>query len=348
MTIPRITIESAHWTEANNQLRAIGDYSVIMAINKAIEIALAEANAQQETQISAEEARKLGAGNAEWFGTFSSWIVCSEAFQYPTWSGTSKIKYRAIQPKAQPEPQRAACPQPPKKEPVDPHAALRAEYVRQRDAVPCELGFYLWEASALPNKWTDIGIPDWSLNLQYRCTDISCYVSKDGDGAIRMLRTEAQTLWDELGYTVEWFSGVKQTRFPADQILEFDDTKDGKHDSEPAIYTYKLKPAKVVAWADVPVGVRVIFYGASYLLVGASATKALLSSKNNLRVTKVDLEIAMGDREIELAPAADQPWIAVQDESEFYKTVEGLMYDWRGGCFKIVGLAEDYEMEKAK
>lgn len=52
----------------------------------------------EQPLITAEEARKLGAGNAEWFGTFSSWIACSEAFQYPTWSGTSKIKYRAIKP----------------------------------------------------------------------------------------------------------------------------------------------------------------------------------------------------------------------------------------------------------
>jgi hypothetical protein len=40
--------------------------------------------------------------------------------------------------------------------------------------------------------------------LEYRCTDISCYVSKDDEPAIRMLRTEAQELQAALGDTVVW------------------------------------------------------------------------------------------------------------------------------------------------
>jgi hypothetical protein len=46
--------------------------------------------------------------------------------------------------------------------------------------------------------------PSWIKDVEYRCTDISCYISKDGEPAIRMLRTEAQKLQQQLGNTVEW------------------------------------------------------------------------------------------------------------------------------------------------
>jgi hypothetical protein len=87
---------------------------------------------------------------------------------------------------------------------VGPHADLRAEYIRQRDAVPCELGFYLWEHSRNGSDWIETPTPDFS-DTNYRYTDISCYVSKDGEPAIRMLRTEAQALQRELGDTVDWY-----------------------------------------------------------------------------------------------------------------------------------------------
>ena len=109
-------------------------------VNKAIEIALAEQQTQprpisdlgmtfipkrgdilQESEyITAEQARELGAGNAE----FSLQDGCNEwhvtTFNCPYLDNAllsrTPIKYRAI--KAQPEP-------------VDPHAALRAEYAKQ-------------------------------------------------------------------------------------------------------------------------------------------------------------------------------------------------------------------------
>ena len=55
----------------------------------------AEANAQQPI-ITAEEARKLGAG-AEWLGATGTWYLCSEGCAYiDTWNN-AVVKYRAIQ-----------------------------------------------------------------------------------------------------------------------------------------------------------------------------------------------------------------------------------------------------------
>jgi hypothetical protein len=87
-----------------------------------------------------------------------------------------------------------------------PHADLRVEYIRQRDAVPCELGFYLWERKDKGMAdFAKLGVPPAFYPFhEYRCTDISCMVSKDGEPAIRMLRTEAQELQRKLGDTVEW------------------------------------------------------------------------------------------------------------------------------------------------
>lgn len=96
-------------------------------------------------------------------------------------------------------------------EPADPHAALRAEYIRQRDAVPCELGFYLWEfKSPFAIFWSEKieegekCEPSWFKGSEYRYTDISCYVSKDGEPAVRMLRTEAQELQRQTKDTHDW------------------------------------------------------------------------------------------------------------------------------------------------
>jgi hypothetical protein len=91
---------------------------------------------------------------------------------------------------------------------VDSHAELRAEYIRQRDAVPCELGFYLWEGkNANSSNWQDATGFDifFAKDCEYRYTDISCYVSKDGDTAVRMLRTDAQKLQRETKDTHDWF-----------------------------------------------------------------------------------------------------------------------------------------------
>jgi hypothetical protein len=179
-----------------------------------------QANAQQEREyITAAQARELGAGKAEWRGASGAWYKCGEGYAYTKVWGSEAIEYCAIK-QAQPEP-------------VDPHAALRAEYARQCDALPCELGFYLWESkySDVSSKWFEPSTPQFRSHMEYRCTDISCYVSKDGEPAIRMLRTEAKELQAELGDTVEWLN-------PKNCRPTF---KDGFRFSMDGIYTYRTK-----------------------------------------------------------------------------------------------------------
>jgi hypothetical protein len=86
---------------------------------------------------------------------------------------------------------------------VDKHAALRVEYAKQvRDDTR---HFYLWQHKVPKLPLINcFGAPEFHPEYEYHCTDISCYVSKDGDTAIRMLRTEAQALQRKLGGTADW------------------------------------------------------------------------------------------------------------------------------------------------
>jgi hypothetical protein len=117
--------------------------------------------------------------------------------------------------------------------PADPHAALRAEYTKQvKDGTT---GFYLWEVLEGDTWKKRHNINNFYSNLQYRCTDIdiSCYVSKDGAPAVRMLRTEAQELQRKLGDTVEWSwkaNGIGDIVYAVDNF-----------DFTGGTYTYKAK-----------------------------------------------------------------------------------------------------------
>ena len=109
MTIPKITIE---------QFRAASPAKddLLEIFNNRIDKANAE---QQESEyITAEQARELGAGNAEFFGNDTqSWYECEAGCKYFSEIYNKPVKYRAIK-QAQPEP-------------VDQHAKLRAEYAKQ-------------------------------------------------------------------------------------------------------------------------------------------------------------------------------------------------------------------------
>jgi hypothetical protein len=172
MTIPHITIEQAKAAVGIGQAEGW-----LQSLNRLID----SANAQQESEyITAEQARELGAGNAEWrSGGYSDWQICGEDFQYFSLG----VKYRAIK-QAQ-------------SKPIDPHAAIRAEYAKQVEEGTT--GFYLWELKNSTDKWVAIGYPSWSSDCIYHCTDISCYVSKDGEPAIRMLTEEAASLLKNVG-----------------------------------------------------------------------------------------------------------------------------------------------------
>jgi hypothetical protein len=74
-----------------------------------------EVNAQQETYITADEARKRGPGNAEYSDSRNKWHIVEDYFGFPTVScfDDSPVKYRALQAQPEPvEPQQAALPQP--------------------------------------------------------------------------------------------------------------------------------------------------------------------------------------------------------------------------------------------
>jgi hypothetical protein len=155
----------------------IGVNTRINAIALAEQQALAapEVSAKQESEfITAEQARELGAGNAEWRWSDGTWESVGDVFPYFT-----DAQYRAIK-QAQPEPSIK-------------RADLCIEYLRQRNNVPCELGFYLWEyKNPSYDSWREcIVAPRFVAEHGYRCTDISCYVSKDGEPAIRMLIEDA-------------------------------------------------------------------------------------------------------------------------------------------------------------
>jgi hypothetical protein len=228
-TVPKIT--ETHWLAASKKFTT--GHTVMDVCNKAIEIALAEQKSiemirnididwQESEYITAAQARELGAGNAEYRSNkFWVWQTCGENFIY--WD--TSLQYRAIK-QAQPEPveqwqendnsrgfdKLAEKQSPELLIPVDPHATLRAEYIRQRDAVPCELGFYLWKGkNANSSNWHDATGCDifFAKDCEYRYTDISCYVAKDDEiTATRMLRTAAQELQRKLGDTVDWFNPV--------------------------------------------------------------------------------------------------------------------------------------------
>jgi hypothetical protein len=115
-------------------------------------------------------------------------------------------------------------------EPVDPHAALRAEYAKQVEEGTT--GFYLWELQNCKGEWLNIGCRSWATDVAYRCTDISCYVSIDGEPAIRMLRTEAQELQDKTRDECDWFT-------PFGSQLDVDD--DFFSFGSNGTYTYRTK-----------------------------------------------------------------------------------------------------------
>jgi hypothetical protein len=217
MATPHITIEQARaiWP----MLAVQKHYNANLAIDKA--------NAQQETYITAVQARELGA-SAEYYASAEDyWKTCAFLEVFPSaFEDGEVIKYRAIK-QAQPEP-------------VDKHAALRAEYATQVAEGTTE--FYLWELkNSATNGWEKIfSTVGFYLHTEYRCTDISCMVSKDDEPAIRMLVMDAQKLQRWLGDTVKWFSPSGSE--PGDSII-FDFYAKGT-------YAYRTKE-KLVKLADV-------------------------------------------------------------------------------------------------
>jgi hypothetical protein len=250
MTIPNITMKQF---EAMFHIPDYGYFEYLNAqidnMNKADKELLAE---QQESEYTpAAQARELGSGNAEWYSSAEKqWITCNNYCHY-----SPDFKYRAIK-QAQPEPAytqftpydtaekmryiQSSIRQP---EPIDPHAALRAEYAKQ--VKEGTTGFYLWEVDweEKPTGFTSCyQAPEFNLMRRYRCTDISCMVSKDGEPAVRMLRTEAQELQRQTKDTHDWFDTVSNNfdKIGATGDVFLFDTK--------GTYTYRTKALKQPVW----------------------------------------------------------------------------------------------------
>lgn len=172
-------IKQVHWDKAYTEhLTQEAAFVFIDLANRAIEIALAEANAQQETYLTADEARKLGAGNAMYL-LDGIWIPCDGVHYH------DNFKYRAIQPQPQAQP-----------EPADPHATLRAEYSKQVKEGTTEL--YLWRRrDAGMVNFAPLGVPPAFFHFhEYECTlKPTCQVQ---------FKPAKVVLWDSLpfGFTV--------------------------------------------------------------------------------------------------------------------------------------------------
>ena len=216
--VPHITRK--HYDEAFDYCVENASPTAVDICNKAIEIALTEQSTEQ--YITAEEARKLGAGKAEWQGDSGEWYECGERCSYNKTWGDLPLKYRAIK---QPEP-------------VEPHAELKAMYAQQvKDGT---LDNFVWEYRdkyQVGAPWTMTIKPNFTAS-EYRCTHkATCQVKNLDTGELKaMTREAAKLLQVETRDTCDWFYPNCVTYAAVKPRLGF--TCEG-------IYTYKRKEPKV-------------------------------------------------------------------------------------------------------
>jgi HNH endonuclease len=224
---------------------------------------------------------------------------------------------------------------------TDNHAALRAEYAKQ--VKEGTTGFYLWEfqSDGFPKQTPTHYAPEFRAHAKYFCTDISCMVAKQGEPAKRMLRTEAQALQRSLGDAVEWLTPYK-SNLKGRKVFAF---------CEQGTYTYAPKALKQVSWSDMPVGVmtnkgelREVFmatYGDNRQQATVEVAMPTASSQKSPRHFYCT--------DLTLAPASEQPWIAVQRNEDGVAIREKAVTT--GLCielhhtrekYKITGIAKGY------
>jgi hypothetical protein len=134
-----------------------------------------------------------------------------------------------------------------------------------------------------------------------------------------------------------WFS-VFGNELPKDIEKYFSIDKNCKFELRP-------KALKQVSWGDIPVGVAVRCNDTDYvwILQGVGDNKeALITVPNNKSFGMRWIDC----RDLTLAPASEQHWIAVQDCFNF-PMVDGLIYEIDSGRFKITGIAKGYVLEGA-
>jgi hypothetical protein len=208
MTITKLKPE--FYQQAESDLGVMSP--LLYIINRALELQYeAEANEQQETYITAEQARELGAGNAEFNHPTmrDEWNVCAETCSYPNSIYGENYKYRAI--RAQPD-----------DSVIRVGDKVRIGVYVCGEFKPMSLAIVVEDVDAQlcrVDKMSLHGGAPW-ITLEQKShlrketqaqpepvdEQLYCQVSKDGEPAKRMLRTDAQKLQAESGDTVDWFN----------------------------------------------------------------------------------------------------------------------------------------------
>lgn len=260
----------------------------------AYEVALLEQGAQDQF-VTADEARALGAGNAE-FQTLLEpyeWILCSANCQY-----MCAYKYRAIRKEV------PTC----QVQLIDGFTSgeviiMTREAAKKLQAETKDACDWFFPDHTNTNHWEPI---DFNAEGIYTYKRKANLVKLDG---VLMTREAAFDIWESKKDTCALYftpcGKIDWMLFVLLSECEF---------GSQAEYQLRPKAKKPVSWTDMPAGVALTFYGNRCLFLGASETKALISSKDGLCATGIDLKIAFDEKALTLAPADQQPWL-----------------NWRGG-----------------
>lgn len=310
-----------------------------------VNAAIAQESAEQATQnqlITAEQARALGAGNAEYiFLGAAKWMTRTENCCYLD-TDVYQYKYRAIKKEVPAEPQVAAWPTPHEK--VEPHAELRRLYAQQvKDGT---LGNFDWTYKYnLQNTFVPLDASCFVRrefvmykDHDYQCVPkLTCEVRNDDTGEVKtMTREAAKLLQAETKDVCDWRdpSGVPHH----DWCFDFN-----------GIYTYKLKALKPMSWQDMPVGVMTDkgeFRGAYTAVDGNLMLDIESANKNGVTLD------SQYPKDIRLAPADQQNWIAVQgtldeDGDISQDFADGLLVGVHPSRekYRVVGIADGWELK---
>ena len=327
--VPYITITEKLWQKAVDSL-PFGNRPQIAIANKAIEIALAEQS--QDQYIKADEARKLGEGNAEFQKSNGEWVRCGKWCVYnPTHDDGSVWKYRAIK---QPEPR----------------CQVRNEDTGELKTMTREAAKLLQAETKGVCDWFDDGatVPD-AEGFEFIGTGIYTYKQKANLVKLNgefMTREAAIAEWESKKDTCDCYKREETSSqsYACDYPVFF------TWENNKFEYQLRPKPLKQIEWKDVPVGVAVRdkTTGVIWFYQGSEDTHAVLTNTpdNQFGSRWADLS------DLELAPSNQQSWIAVQDNQtgELIKHdlgTAGLIVelDFARAKYRITGIAKGRELK---
>lgn len=282
-----IEITQKHWNTAAQELGA-GSIGAEIA-NRANEIAEAEAaksvhpdSIEADRYITAEQAKALGAGNAEWrsYSKTAKWNVCTDYnCEYAT-----GFEYRATQAK-----------------PTEPHAELKALYQKHVDEGT--VGNYVWELKTIvnPDVWQTLtGIkPSWTDTTQYRCIPKANLVTLDGELMSRELAIiKYEQCKDTYGVWFKTLTGIWVASF------------NSSFTTNSAYGEYQLRAKKQVHWKDMPVGIAVdidgLDYSCHYQGIGFSGGAAIRKPIGEARHVSVFYSPLSN---MKISTSDQQPWL---------------------------------------